>query len=61
MVWERTQTMDKYLDVHTLPQRPNWQKVLATAAFVLSRCSTPSPLRDSLAGNWQRLYGTMGE
>ena len=46
--WERTQTLDKYFDVSTLPKRPNWKKVLATVDFVLNSCLDPSPLRENL-------------
>ncbi|MCP4721740.1 MAG: response regulator [Desulfobacteraceae bacterium] len=46
--WERTQTLDKYLDIATLPKRPRWKLVLATADFVLIFCNNPSPRRDHL-------------
>lgn len=46
--WERAQTLDKYFDCNTFPKRPHWNKVLATAEFVLNRCLAPSPLRESL-------------
>lgn len=54
--WERTQTLDKYLDVRTLPKRPNWKKVLATVDFVLSSCLEPSPLRENLERSLERLH-----
>lgn len=54
--WERTQTLDKYLDVSTLPKRPNWKKVLATVDFVLSSCLEPSPLRENLERSLERLH-----
>jgi len=46
--WERTQTLDKYLDPAVFPVRPRWKKVVSTADFVLSTCKTPSPTRDRL-------------
>lgn len=46
--WERTQTMDRYLDIRTLPQKPRWRQVVRTAEFVLAACDTPSDLRDRL-------------
>jgi len=44
----RTQTLDKYLDPELLPQKPRWQKVLATADFVLANCEEDSPCRREL-------------
>jgi hypothetical protein len=46
--WRRTQTLDKYLDIHTLPKRPRISQVLQTAYYVLKTCRTPSPRRDQL-------------
>ncbi|WP_035236071.1 LuxR C-terminal-related transcriptional regulator [Desulfobacter vibrioformis] len=46
--WRRTQTLDKYLDIHTLPQKPRISQVLQTAYYVLNTCRTPSPRRDQL-------------
>ena len=54
--WERTQTLDKYLDVSTLPRRPNWKKVVATVDFVLSSCLEPSPLRENLERSLERFH-----
>lgn len=54
--WERTQTLDKYLDVSTLPKRPNWKKVVATVDFVLSSCLEPSPLRENLERSLERFH-----
>lgn len=59
--WERSQTLDKYLDVKTLPQRTNWRKILATADFVLASCFTPSVLRETLERTTQWLdFATNG-
>ena len=46
--WRRTQTLDKYLDIHTLPKRPRISQVLQTAYYVLKTCQTPSARRDQL-------------
>ncbi|MCG8038590.1 MAG: ATP-binding protein, partial [Candidatus Thiodiazotropha taylori] len=46
--WERTQTLDKYLSLDTLPANPRWKKVMATADFVLSSSDQPSSLRERL-------------
>jgi hypothetical protein len=46
--WRRTQTLDKYLDIQTLPKRPRISQVLQTAYYVLKTCRTPSPRRDQL-------------
>ena len=59
--WERTQTLDKYFDVNTLPKRPNWKKVLATADFVLNSCLDPSPLRENLESSLERLHVSLVE
>ena len=57
--WERTQTFDKYLDVNTLPKRPNWKKILATADFVLHSCLDPSPVRENLEKSAEQLHSFM--
>ncbi|THB81618.1 MAG: response regulator [Desulfobacteraceae bacterium] len=46
--WQRTQTLDKYLSIDTLPARPRQRQILATADFVLSSCQPPSELRSRL-------------
>ncbi|MFW5837535.1 MAG: PAS domain S-box protein, partial [Desulfovibrionaceae bacterium] len=45
----RTQTLDKYLNLDTLPQRPRWRDVYATAEFVLSRL-------DAGTHGWEQLW-----
>lgn len=59
--WERTQTLDKYIDINRLPKRPDWKKILATANFVLTRCSIPSLLREKLEIFSERLQFSMDE
>ena len=34
--FQRTQTLDKYFNINTLPGNPRWQKIIATAEFVLN-------------------------
>ncbi|MGD9162173.1 MAG: ATP-binding protein [Desulfobacteraceae bacterium] len=46
--WQRTQTLDKYLHLQTIPQRPNWRRIIQTADFVLANCDSPSPAREQL-------------
>jgi two-component system sensor histidine kinase ChiS len=36
--WRRTQTLDKYLDIKTLPRYPKWRYVEKTVEFILSNC-----------------------
>lgn len=52
--WERTQTLDRYLSLDTLPLKPRLKKVLHTVDFVLS--SAPdNPLRRRLEAALERL------
>ena len=44
----RTQTLDKYLDRETLPGKPRWNHVLATASYVLANCPEDTPERRRL-------------
>jgi two-component system sensor histidine kinase ChiS len=44
----RTQTLDKYLSEKTLPARPRWLKIHATAEFVLAACTKNVPVRTEL-------------
>jgi len=47
--WARTQTLDKYLSISTLPVRPRWKNVVNTAHFVLAACNDEdSPIRQKL-------------
>jgi len=39
----RTQTLDKYLNLETLPTRPRWRDIHATAEFVLASCDASIP------------------
>lgn len=44
----RTQTLDKYTSANTLPLRPQWRKIHATAKFVLAECADDTPVRAEL-------------
>jgi two-component system sensor histidine kinase ChiS len=44
----RTQTLDKYLSEKTLPARPRWRDIHATAEFVLAHCNQELPLYKAL-------------
>jgi hypothetical protein len=46
--WERTQGLDRYLELVTLPDHPRMKKVLRTADFVLQNCQDPRSLRERL-------------
>lgn len=45
---ERTQTLDRYLDLATLPKAPRWNQIVKTADFVLASCHRTSPLRERI-------------
>ena len=44
----RTKTLDRYLSLETLPQKPRWKEVLATARYVLTHCPPSQPLQSDL-------------
>ncbi|MBU2513987.1 response regulator [bacterium] len=46
--WERTQTLDKYLTVKTLPQYPHWKKIIKTADYVLNELIEKTSKREAL-------------
>ena len=51
----RTQTLDRYLCESSFPSRPRWNRIYATARYVLSTCALPSALRDELQQAMNRL------
>lgn len=53
--FERTQTLDRYLNIEKFPNRPRWQNIYDTADFVLLSCTTDSGLRDELKTNFSNL------
>ncbi|MGE4470277.1 MAG: LuxR C-terminal-related transcriptional regulator [Desulfovibrio sp.] len=58
--WRRTQTLDKYLDIHTLPKSPRTTQVLQTAYYVLKTCQTASARRDQLEAAIKRVREKQG-
>jgi two-component system sensor histidine kinase ChiS len=44
----RTQTLDKYLEIETLPQKPRWKMVFVTADYVLANSQAAFPVRTEL-------------
>ena len=53
--WERTQTLDRYLDISTVPLKPRLKVVFQTVDFVLDRIQMPSSLTDALAKSYAQL------
>jgi len=51
----RTQTLDKYLEIETLPQKPRWKMVYVTADYVLANCQSVSPIRLELEATFSSL------
>lgn len=41
--FQRTQTLDKYLDIKLIPKQPRWNQIHQTVEFVLTACQDPSP------------------
>ncbi|RJG48474.1 response regulator [Motilimonas pumila] len=44
----QTRTLDKYLQIDTLPKSPRWRTVLSTAEYVLEHCPQPQESHDKL-------------
>ena len=44
----QTRTLDKYLQLETLPKSPRWRTVLKSADFILTHCSGESNHKDKL-------------
>lgn len=53
--WERTQSLDRYLTLDTLPANPRLKTVFRTVDFVLESCPAPTPLRLRLTTAVERL------
>nr|WP_320048712.1 hypothetical protein [uncultured Desulfuromonas sp.] len=51
----RTQTLDRYLSETSFPCRPRWNRIYATARYVLSTCGQSSHLCDELQLAMNRL------
>jgi len=46
--WERTQTLDKYLNHESIPKKPRTAQVIGTAEFVLAACDSSTEMRSRL-------------
>ncbi|TLS74951.1 hypothetical protein FE236_10590 [Mariprofundus erugo] len=53
----RTRTLDRYLKVETLPNRPRWQVVMKTAEYVLTHTDEHPELREQLQTTITALRG----
>jgi len=51
----KTRTLDKYLSLQSLPQKPRWDTVSRTALFVMEHCALNDGDRDQLQQQLQRL------
>ena len=51
----QTRTLDKYLNLETLPKRPRWNDVIHTANFVLTHCPPSFPLKTELESTLAKL------
>ncbi len=54
--WDRTQTLDRYLSLETLPKHPRRKQVLRTAEFVLTNCRQDTPRRQQLERELAQLH-----
>ncbi len=55
----QTRTLDKYLNLDKLPQRPRWKDVLRTAHFVLQNSHTELAARKTLTNSLTQLKAVM--
>ncbi|WP_373682448.1 7TM diverse intracellular signaling domain-containing protein [Desulfovibrio sp. JC010] len=53
--YARTQTLDRYMSIDTLPERPRWKNIYATAEFVISNCSGKTEASAKLEQNLNQL------
>ncbi|MCU7834751.1 MAG: response regulator [gamma proteobacterium symbiont of Taylorina sp.] len=53
--WERTQTLDRYLHLDTLPKRPRIRQILNTANYVLEHCKDNTKASEQLCQLMQQL------
>ncbi len=56
--WQRSQTLEKYLDYMRIPKTPRFSKVIKTAEFVLATCDNTGSLKSSLEQNLKKLRMT---
>lgn len=55
----RTRTLDRYLSLETLPQKPRWKDVLNTAHYVLTHCPSTQPLQSELETTVSKLQNLL--
>ncbi|ACS78151.1 7TM diverse intracellular signaling domain-containing protein [Maridesulfovibrio salexigens] len=53
--YARTQTLDRYLNIETLPERPRWKNIYATAEFVLNNSAQNPEATSELETNLNQL------
>lgn len=53
--WERTQTLDKYLNIKTFPKNPRWNTIIKTADYVIASCNKSSETRQLLEDKLQQI------
>ena len=51
----RTRTLDRYLFLSTLPQKPRWRTAISTAFYVLANCPEIEPLKTELVNSRDKL------
>ena len=56
--WRRTQTLDKYLNIRTLPKKPRISRVLQSAYYVLDKCRKASFHREQILAALEGLKET---
>ena len=55
----RTRSMDRYLNITSLPQRPRWRYVVRTAHYILANCQLDELQRDHLTQQLDKFSGLM--
>jgi two-component system sensor histidine kinase ChiS len=53
----KTRTLDKYLTLKTLPNKPRWREVLKTAGFVMAHCDLSPDARNELTALSSKMEG----
>ncbi|MGK5092483.1 PAS domain-containing protein [Deltaproteobacteria bacterium TL4] len=51
----QTRTLDKYLNLQTLPQKPRWKDVVATVLYVLENCPSDSNKKNEIEESLEKL------
>jgi two-component system sensor histidine kinase ChiS len=52
----QTRTLDKYLQLETLPKTPRWRTVINTMDYVLERCPQSNTARQELVAIRDKLH-----